>query len=514
MEKIRSATTGLTTLAKTIANPHDHQAQRLPSFPNLERTAVSPFMTTGTYQIAGGGTRRAILCRSPSFPVWAEQIPQAATGLSQALTILAGNQTIELPSAAGVAWTFGKLSADVGSYTEIGWTVANSQRYSWPNAIDDNGQFWFFTPAACNSAFQFGTTSNITASFELDVECIGVNGIGFTGVTSTISGSASASAFINMTSANVTGWWRPVELRITTTGGAGLSISANSMAAGWVTGGSIGAPTGNWGSVCLWPLAPVPEFGTSIVPYSSTRCTASSVLFTNVTKVVAKEGTIMAARFNSATIPFLGFTSSNMATTHPKEKYFSGMEHGFYAFTLPDENSATFADCVTDGLAANGSYPVFNFSHIGYFTAVIFNDLDSSDSTTLAVTSNAHVEYRSSSTLFPLGFSTTSLESYHVAQMSLASMGTMFENPLHLGAITALASAAVRKFAPIVAPHLYAAARAGGNYLLNAAASKLSSNFKQAGVGPSNTPRAPKKPPGKQQKRNPRPKTTKHKPKK
>ncbi len=495
MDKIRSATSGLTTLAKTIANPHDHPPQRLPSFPNLERTAVSPFMTTGTYSLAGGGTRRALLCRSPAFPLWAEQIPQPATALSQSLQVWNNNQSIELPSAAGVAWTFGKLVADLGSYNESGWSPAYSQKYNWPNAIDATGQFWFFTPSACNSEFEFLLSAVGTASFELDVEVISsTSNSGFTGTMATMSGSVSAAVQVAIGSANVTGWWRPVELRITSTGGAGLSIIGNSMKGGWNTGGTFNSPTGNWGTVSLWPLAAAPEFATSTVPYSATRSTASSVLFTNVTKVVAKEGTVMAARFNSAVVPFLGFTASNMATTHPKEKYFSGLEHGFYAFTLPDENSARFADCVTDGLST--SYlPLFNFAHIGYFTAIVFNDLDATDSTTLAWTGNSHLEYRSSSTLFPLGFSTTSLESYHVAQMSLASMGTMFENPLHLGAITALASAAVRKFAPIVAPHLMTMARAGGNYLLNAAASKLVSNFKQSGVAPANTkaPPAPKK---------------------
>jgi len=494
MDKVRNATAGLTTLAKTIANPHDHPPQRLPSFPNLERTAVSPFMTTGTYYLAGGGTRRAILCRSPAFPLWAEQIPVAATSLSQSLQVWNTNSSIEMPSAAGVVWTFGKIVADLGSYSEFGWPTPNAHKYNWPNAIDASGQFWFFAPSACNSEFEFLVSAVCTATFELDVEVISTGNIGFTGNMATMTGSVSAGVQVALGSANITGWWRPVELRITTTGGAGLSIVGNSMRAGWNTGGTFNTPTGTWGTAALWPLSSAPEFATSTVPYAATRSTASSVLFTNVTKVVAKEGTVMAARFNSAVVPFLGFTASNMSTTHPKEKYFSGLEHGFYAFTLPDENSARFADCVTDGLST--SYlPLFNFAHIGYFTAIVFNDLDASDSTTLAWTANNHLEYRSSSTLFPLGFSTTSLESYHVAQMSLASMGTMFENPLHLGAITALASAAVRKFAPIVAPHLMSMARAGGNYLLNAAASKLVSNFKQSGIAPANTkaPPAPKK---------------------
>ncbi len=492
MDKVRSATSGLQQLAKTIAVPRDHAPLRLPSFPNLERTAVCPFMTTGTFQLssaAGGGTRKAFLCRSPTFPLWVEQIPEPSRALSQFLTVVFAS-TVELPPGIGIATTFGKLSADVLAYNERGWAIANSQKYSWPNAIDETNTFWFFTPKGLLSAAYISFTGNVTAGFELDVEVIGTGATNFEGTTTTISGTAAGTAFVSLTSANVSGWWRPLQLRIISGGGGGNSIAVSGLNFGWTTGGDLLTPTNTWSTIALWPFSATPEIRTSSLPFTETRCNASSCLFTNVTKVMAKEGTIMAARFNSSTVPILGFDATNMASTHPKEKYFGGMEHGFYAYSLPDEAAAQFADSIVIVPPPTGeALPLFNFSQIGYFTAILFNDYDVSDASTMAVTVNWHTEYRSSSTLFPLGFSTTTLEAYHGAQMSLASMGTMFENPLHLSAIASLASAAAKRFLPVVAPYVMPALKAGGNYILSAAANKLKSNFSQAGVGPSNVPK-------------------------
>jgi len=84
-----------------------------------------------------------------------------------------------------------------------------------------------------------------------------------------------------------------------------------------------------------------------------------------------------------------------------------------------------------------------------------------------------------SSVLFPLGYSTLALETYHGAQMALANQGVFYENPTHLDMLGSLISAAVRKIGPMGAPYAIGAAKAAGSHLLQTAVKKLG-DFAQA----------------------------------
>lgn len=65
-----SGLSSLSTLAKTIAVPHDHPPTRLPSFPNLERTCVMQYLVNTTVDTTGSASSAFALCRSPTYPVW------------------------------------------------------------------------------------------------------------------------------------------------------------------------------------------------------------------------------------------------------------------------------------------------------------------------------------------------------------------------------------------------------------------------------------------------------------
>jgi hypothetical protein len=245
------------------------------------------------------------------------------------------------------------------------------------------------------------------------------------------------------------------------------------------------------------PLFSAPEFNTTTLPYEDVRCTAASLLLTNVTKVLNKEGTVLAARLNNASTPGVGGSMFNPSVSmldnvHPSEKYFGPLERGVYAFSLPDAESSNFAPAL---LAPSGAskVPIFDLDHFSYYTLIFLSDPDTTTPSSFALTVDWHTEFRSQSILFPRGFSAVTLESFHGAQMALAQMPTIFENPVHLRSIVAAVSKAVKAVAPIVAPHALAAARSVGNMLLSSASKRVSTAMPQASLQPPKPKRGPQK---------------------
>jgi hypothetical protein len=166
-----------------------------------------------------------------------------------------------------------------------------------------------------------------------------------------------------------------------------------------------------------------------------------------------------------------------MDSVYPKDRYFGALENGLYTFTLPDSGAEQYRDTLqgpTRSLIAPtwagvpATAAVFDLDKLAYANVIAFNDIGG-DATTLAITVDRHIEFRSSSVLFPLGFSTLPLETYHAAQMALVQMGVFFENPTHLGMIASIVASAVRSVASYAAP----IAREVGKAALTAAGDKL-----------------------------------------
>jgi len=262
----------------------------------------------------------------------------------------------------------------------------------------------------------------------------------------------------------------------------GFRVSAVSTADSLLNGISVGFVT-TAAVPALFPMFSPTEFYTAPLIYNEVRCTAAAALFSNVSPVMSKEGTVEAARLIAKKGGLLSVTGSAVSTTHPKDRYFGLLENGLYSFTLPDAESENFCHGAWTIDATDSSkvlnLPVFDLDNIGYKNTIIFSDLESSSSTTLAVTLSYHIEFRSSSMLFPVGFSTVPLEQYHGVQMALAQLGPFQENPIHWSAIATAVRAAVSKIYPIVAPHARTMAVQAGNMLLSAAANKLSKTFGQ-----------------------------------
>jgi len=243
-----------------------------------------------------------------------------------------------------------------------------------------------------------------------------------------------------------------------TTATAPAAASTPLLQFGWASSGVVGGPTATPAKLFA-PYGPPPEFGASTVPYGRTRLNASAALFTNVSSVLNKEGTVLAGRLRSSVVDPWNFQTANLNSVHPAMRYFGPLEKGLYTFTSPTGNDAGFADAwITMPSVATSNpsaRPLFNHKDVGMYNAMIFSDLGSSSSgTQLAVSCYAHLEFESSSALFTPGVSYLTLEHLHAAEVALLQFGHFHENPTHWAIIAAAAKQALQVVGPMIAPYV------------------------------------------------------------
>lgn len=506
---VKRATGGLMELAQAIAVPHEHRPQRVPSFPNLERTAVVPTVATGSVAVGSGDQRDFTLIRSPTFPLW------TMTNKSTAAAAIFYTAT----PGGGAGLGFGELKTNNATivfpkdpYTAFNvsggdttWTGQMLRRY--PLARSRDGRV-FVPVAAVNGLNSYSSCSVMFATVQTLAATLTFELWDGTGETLFVQANSvcTAGTSLDFSTNSLFGtyaFYRLVSVELTSyTSGTGI---VSSFTTGINSGGTNVTPTG----AGVWFYGPVfapPEFNSSRLPYAATRANASGVLLSNVTAVLDKEGTINCARLPRTAAPraFSGTNANSgssfttlIGSVYPKDRYYGPMEKGLYAYTLPDSSTDDFFDCVSDSLAGDGfPMPYFNLESFEYVSLISFADLGGNGST-LAITQDVHLEFRSSSMLFPVGYSTTSLESYHLSQMALAQQGVFFENPIHLSAIGGLIRSAVMKIAPVVAPYAKAAAAAVGNRMISSAVSALNTRMSQVSLGGSRSAPRRAKPPKK-----------------
>jgi hypothetical protein len=466
-------------MAQCIAVPHDHPAQRLPTFPNLERTAVMPMISTGTISVPSGTSREFALFRSPSYPLWAATpsttnaslyLYCSGTSLPQGTIGTVGSSVAFSPDVLepGTVYTQG---------TDTAFTTAYGPLYCLGRSKDNR----IFAKSASTGysgiAITFdgapGAGSKIAVTFEI------FDGSEYDFATITnVDASAALTVVMSNTAPFLGCWWRPVSITVTTAFVTARGIS--NVYAGVSTSASLQSPA-NGALVVMLPVFSPPEISLSSLPYQSTRSTAVAALFSNATAVLSKEGTVLCGRVPRAGVTGIWFANT-LATgltgkyttlindIHAKDRYYGLMENGLYTSMLPDESSSEFADHYGSNPSIKG---MFDLEGYNYVNLIVLSDLDSGAITTMAVTVDNHLEFRSTSMLFPVGYCRASLESYHVAQMALAEQGCFFENPVHLAAIGSLIRSAVTRLAPIVLPYAKQAAVAVGSHLVSSASKKL-----------------------------------------
>lgn len=500
--KVRSATGGLNTLAQTVAVPRDHRPIRIPSFPALERTGVLAFTDTITHTVPTASKSYAMVCRDPAYPVWIQKSLGAASfytpvcytpGFTLASVAL---QYIDLPVPENPTSFFCN-----GNNSITGTGQAPIIKYEGRT----------FIPGVC-SYCSLGIELDVTVAttnpaFKIGYEYINAEGDIVAANLTQVSPSMAGTS-IGMVVSLPQG---AIAVRLTSLA-VKLDTVTTIAVACWGTtswNANNAGPLKNPATtteLTLWPAVTPPEISTTTVPWKSVRANSVAALFSNVTAVLNKEGTVTAARIPSEQYNVLTnhLMDTIISKTHPKDRYFGALENGLYTYTLPDANTDTFRDVtpldpnVTSPPFVGGTQVIpcsFYYDCLAYANMIIFSDLGG-DATTLAITVDRHIEFRTNSVLFPVGYSPLGLEEYHMSQMALVQMGVFFENPVHLAAIGAMVRSAIAGVARYALPAAKevgkAALAAAGDKLVSMARAKLGT-MNQAGFK-ANKPKPKPKP--------------------
>jgi len=480
MPTVKSAMTGQSELVQSIAVPRDHRPLRIPSFPALERTSVLSFTDTFTLNTEASGTNTCIgVVRDPVFPVW-RYFTTGGKPLSVSRQALCAGTTIQGSDPSFTELNYREdLYSVVGSGGGTGWPnvaqplfVLNGVEYipiisdvvslEMVSNTDPTLNGW-----SVKGAYLDGNLDPI--SFIASGSWLGVltGGVYHFNLSYVLPEAAFAFTFESI-SISATNSFSPVTLWVGST-------TSNIAAPRPIT-----LPLATLPLAAMLPITLATEFSSAPIVWSSTRANAAAVLFSNVSAVMQKEGTVNCARAPSETgVNIFSSQSwdSQFSRIHPKERYFGPLEKGLYTFTLPDSTSESYHEYsdIGIGLPAFRHYLDGNrFAHL-----IILKDPD--NVAAMAVTVDRHVEFKSNSVLFPYGFSATPIEAYHQAQMALANLGVFYENPVHLATIAALARKAIVKYGPRVAQAALPYAVRGANHLLSTINAKLG-HMQQAGL--------------------------------
>jgi len=410
-----------------------------------------------------GGDTKIMLCRQAAYPAWATQTrttpemwvttfsaadPQTANPvasrdvqiLPNPFAYLVGNRAtanLTLPSITG--------NTVVAPYPIIG---VDSALGSQP---------FVYVPEGYVAAFlvTFGLTNTNSGNISIEYEYWDAPGQ-----------VVNAKVAANVTAANQGGlsttvawssggnWVRPVNLDYSFTGAfpAG-SMSTNVsvlVTNGTVTYTASGSNAGNLAVAAsggtansFLPLVYPAEIANSTLPWNSTRLTSVGGLFTNVTQVLLKGGTILAGRVSPATWnPFIT-SKTVISNLHPSEKAFLPLETGLYTYCPPSTDLADFYDytaVTTNAVVVPGpAVPIYRLDNTSLVNMAFINP--GANPGALAVNISWHIEFRTTSALFQIGMSPLTLESLHQAQLALSQVGFFFDNPDHTMIITSVLKA-------------------------------------------------------------------------
>lgn len=465
--RTRAQKSGLTNLALTFVLPHEHAPMRLPVVP-AALTALLSGMAETTIPVSDTTARRAFLCRDPCYPLWIERscnsIGCSIAALTFGLSTGLSNRSIPTPAFDSVRTFWGSggtIDGKAADYAMLGNTTVLGRGEGNPSIfIPPNSQFTLVLDAGSVPA-----TGNLEAElvwFQGEDQFTTTVRMDISGSTFTYAGPAGG--FVPTTGYLMEGL-TPVGftyLRAFRYGTVTLTTAINNptLFLGWTTFGSLFSPTTSYPVTLFTPFALPCEYNNSRIPYQRSRLNSSAALFTNVTAVMSKEGTILAGRLKQSVVDPWSFSASNIDSIHPSLRYFGPLEKGLYTFTTPSGNLDNFDDFTypmpqTNQTSASfiTERPLFDYKNVGVYNAVILTDLGSSTTgTQLAVSQYSHVEFETTSSLFQLGVSTQTLESLHATEVALLRFGHFHENPLHWAALKAAASAAMRYAAPMLAP--------------------------------------------------------------
>lgn len=461
-------------IAKTIALPGRNQPMRMPSFPALERTATMAFNAAFALNVPAGGTN-VMLTRQAYYPMWYGTPVTAAansTGsygvvLSTTIVPAIGQNSEYTVEVAGnyIDYTFGFNGTVTAAKPAVTNAVDNGGGYinfTKPIIGIDSGTAgseWLYCPSGSYLALSISKGTNIVATGTItverwqgpgDIEEYILPGPNIT--FNILAGNNNAATVPWLMTENA--WLRVRSMTITTLTdgtahdfGVYMGIFLNPNAAPVFTPSGGGVPNaGSWAAPAaaasgtyFLPVAVSAEFDNSKIPWCGTRTSALSALFTNTTKVLNKEGTVLWGRLNPNVYDVWNdITQAKLQTLHPAEKAFLGLEEGTYTYAPPSTDLTIFRNHTLKGPSATPDVvlPIYRLDNDSMVNAGFFNDPDGG--TSLAVNLDWHIEFRTSSTLFNIGVSSLLLESLHAAQIGLLKAGFFYSNVDHVAVMSAI----------------------------------------------------------------------------
>lgn len=462
----------MTALEQAISLPHEYAPIRYPSFPALERTAVMSFNVPQTLSFpAGATTLRGALHRQAAWPLWVEKDADRYCQLTYyAVLDCEGNTSTPtdrgmMPLLCAPSPAKFSVANTTATSTTVGVSNCIQPSHVYPLLGSHLDKVYTYVPAGAAFAWiihsgSHATTgvANVSVTYEI---WRGGNAVD-TGETARTSITGTN---LNMMTLNeyLTGsaWVRPVNVLVSSdvfqsmgewtvvcaVTGAGITYSPSTATMGTL---SLSAGT----RTLFLPFAPPPEFDVTERPWKDTKTTAAALLLTNVTKVLNKEGTVLAGRLANTYDGAWSFDASSLSVLHPAEKSMLALETGFYTYAPPSTDLSTFYNHVydpTNVFASVGSsplMPLFNLDNTAYANCFILTDSDASTPSTFAANLDWHIEFRNNSTLFPIGMSAITLEAFHQAILNLVSHGFFFSNHTHKPLLNKI-FAEGRKLAPL-----------------------------------------------------------------
>lgn len=434
------------TLAKAIANPAKTPPQRLPSFPALERTAVMGFNASLTTSVGSGD--RFLLFRQAFWPLWMQAKDNLgwAYGVTYTLSHMETtvNSVYEYAEPTGVFGVFNGTSSSGVSVPTISGSIGNNPAgYAVLGVDAGTGSMpWVWIAPGAKLVVSSPKTA-AAAIVKVNVEFWQAPGVTSMLSNSIVTFTTSTTVATASTSGNyVDGYW--ARIRSVQYGAPVSSSLDNVLTLGCAIGTiNVGGDPETWtitGSTtnCFLPATCSSEFTNSALPWSSTRLTAVAALFTNTTKVMNKEGTVLWGRINPMLTDPYRFSATTLSTLHPAEKAFMDLETGCYAYNPPSDDMNSFHPYVQTLGTSRVFYPVQRLDNLAMVAAAVFNDPDGG--TNLAINLDWHVEFRTSSTLFQIGVSNLPLEALHGAQLACLKAGFFSSNLDHRALIQAVIS--------------------------------------------------------------------------
>lgn len=433
----------LTGLARTLALPGDTKPVRFPSFPALERTAVLGLNHSTVHSPYTGDSKIAVL-RQATYPLWADvHRSHLAFFEFDAIGELGYRNLVHPTIRACLAGGSGGLQT--GTFVNppiiLGFWDTPALKHPIMGLDDRCGPAPFiYVPRGAQMfhTTRYTGTPNGTEKFCIDYQVW--QGPGETSdqtFTSSTAISAGGTVTFSIASVGADRWIRLNQY------GSDMTTSTlkfyeqletavhtgTAVATALATGNCIQVGMPNPATMFL-PIATMPDYHVSNVPWSSTRVTAVSLLATNTTKAINKEGTVLWGRIDPQQYDLFSVTSDQVASLHPSEKAFLPLEEGCYTYTMPSSDIMVFSDYIHK--VDTFQVPIYRLDHVGMMNVGFFQDPDTTATPTqLALNLDMHLEFRTTSALFQIGMCGLPVETLHQAQLILMKIGFFFQNANH-----------------------------------------------------------------------------------